>query len=115
MMNSYLKMFHIYSVFNLLVFAPIFVSCDDTAEESLNFQELDKCFRTVTCNLGSEAFETTRQCYDLLEPENFNFLVNMVKQSAIKAGMQLIADDLDGLHREYCAFTDEQKKYACTS
>ncbi|CAL1276127.1 unnamed protein product, partial [Larinioides sclopetarius] len=76
---------------------------------NLNFEELDKCFRIVTCDLGDEAFEVTRQCYNILEEENFKFVVNMVKQSAEKAGMQLVADNLDGLHGEYCAFTDEQK------
>ncbi|GBM27518.1 hypothetical protein AVEN_257839-1 [Araneus ventricosus] len=109
MMNLYLKLLHIYLACNLLALAPYFVTSDDSGDETLNFEELEKCFRTVTCDLGDEAFEVTRKCYDILEEENFKFVVNLVKQSAEKAGMQLVADDLDGLHGEYCAFTEEQK------
>ncbi|GFY48964.1 uncharacterized protein TNIN_27981 [Trichonephila inaurata madagascariensis] len=109
-MNYYLKLLYVCITCGLLALELHFVDSAEIGDGSMNYEDFDRCYRTITCYLGDEAYMETRVCYEIMTPQNYIEAVDIVKTAAADANLTFEADNLDDQRTEYCAYTEDEKR-----
>ncbi|GFX22482.1 uncharacterized protein TNCV_3601131 [Trichonephila clavipes] len=109
MMNYCLKILYVCITCGLLALELHFVDSAEIGDGSMNYEDFDRCFRTISCYLGDDAYMETRACYEIMTPQNYIEAVDIVRTAAADANLTFEADNLDDQRTEYCAYTEDEK------
>ncbi|GFT04197.1 uncharacterized protein NPIL_600661 [Nephila pilipes] len=109
-MNYYQKILCACLTYVLFVNELHFVDSGDIGDGSMNYEDFDRCYRTVTCFLGFEVYLESKTCYELLTEENYLEAVGIAREAAEESNLTLESDNLDDQRNEYCAYTEDGKR-----
>ncbi|KAF8767581.1 hypothetical protein HNY73_020516 [Argiope bruennichi] len=80
----------------------------EIGEGTMDLKDLDKCFRATTCL--DEEFIELRKCYAMMEEEETQKAISIIKESAGRANVVFMTNNVDGMRDEYCALNEKQKE-----
>ncbi|GIY55600.1 hypothetical protein CDAR_409291 [Caerostris darwini] len=106
-MNSCNRIFYICLTCVLLAVA----HSADIGTGALEYDEVGECFKVITCFMGEEGFDMTRECYDWLDAQDREEGKEIILIAAEIANVSFTKDILDEQRAEYCSYTEEEKVF----